>query len=401
MIPEVSTGADATEGVGRRIARKRRARGLTQQGLADRAFVSRSLIQQVETGRRPATPSLVAAVSTALHVDPAEMYGQPYRGATSRADRVHAAIPDIRKALAYVDVAPVLETRPRSLPELATAVTDAKRLQSQTRHIQLGARLPALLNELTVHAHDGGSARAWRLLNQAHSLSNSLARRLGYTDLAQLAVERAAVSAGNSDDPNLPQLVTLSRALLLLAVGAWDPALTLLNRAADGVTLDRPESMTVFGALHLRSAIVAARAGRESDAWDHHGVAQDAARRVGPRVRDEYGVQLTEPNVNIHGVAVAVELTDFDEAIQRAACLSLPPGMSAERRAHHEIDVSRALVSTGQHDRALRRVAHAEKTAPQMTRYHPMARETVGRLIDHYRTMPEPLRALHDRMDLR
>lgn len=396
----MTESSTADEGIGRRIARKRRARGLTQQGLADRAYVSRSLIQQVETGRRPATPSLVASVANALHADHAELYGQPYRGAAPRRDRIHAAIPDIRKALTYVDLAPVLETEPRPLGDLARAIAEAKRLQHQTRHVQLGARLPALLEELTVHAVEGDTPRAWRLLNQAHSLTNSLCRRLGYTDLAQLAMERAAASAGRSDDANLPQLVTLSRALLLLTVGAWDPALTLLRRAAEQVEQDRPESVTVFGALHLRSAIVAARAGRESDAWEHHGVAEEAAKRVGARVKDEYSVQLTRPNVDVHGVAVAVELTDFDEAIRRDTHLSLPAAMPAERRAHHEIDMSRALVSTGQWDRALRRLQRAEQTAPQMTWYHPMARESTGRLVDHYRALPEPLRVLQDHMGL-
>ncbi|MEV0400605.1 helix-turn-helix transcriptional regulator [Actinoallomurus sp. NPDC050550] len=395
-----NTTPDPDEGIGRRIARKRSARGLTQQDLADRAFVSRSLIQQVETGRKPATPSLVTAVASALHIDPVTLYGQPYRGSTMRKDRVHAAIPDIRKALTYVDLAPTLDTPPRPLAELAKAVTEAKRLQQQARHEQLGARLPALIDELTVHAHDTDSPRVWRLLNQTHSLANSLSRRLGYTDLAQLAMERAARSAERSDDPNLPQLVTLSRALLLLTIGAWDPALTLLDRAADHVEQDRPESVTVFGALHLRAAIVAARSGRETEAWEHHAIADDAARRIGSRVRDEYGVQLTAPNVYIHGVAVAVELTDFDEAVRRDSRLSLPSSLPAERRAHHEIDVSRALVSTGQYDRALRRIQSAEKTAPQMTWYHPMARETVGRLVDHYRALPEPLRAIQEHMSL-
>ena len=346
------------------------------------------------------TPSLVASVSKALHLDPADLYGQPYRGDTRRRDRVHEAIPDVRRALMYAELTPTLDTEPRGLVELSRALQEARRLQQQARHVQLGARVPALIEELTVHAHEGGTPRAWRLLNRAHALANSLCRRLGYTDLAQLAIERAAVSARRSDDANLPQLVTLARALPLLTVGAWEPALVLLRHAAEEVDQDRPESTTVYGALHLRSAIVAARAGRESEAWEHHGVAVEAERSVGPRVRDEYGLQVTAANVEIHGVAVAVELTDYDEAIRRDSKLSLPTTVSPERRAHHEIDMSRALVSTGQHDRAVRRLLRAEQTAPQMTWYHPMARETTGRLVDHYRTLPEPLRSLHDHMSL-
>lgn len=98
-MSEVDARTDGDEGIGRRIARKRPARGLTQQGLADRSYVSRSLIQQVETGRKPATPSLVAAVAAVLYADPAELYGQPYRSVTPREDRVHTAIPAIRKPL--------------------------------------------------------------------------------------------------------------------------------------------------------------------------------------------------------------------------------------------------------------------------------------------------------------
>ena len=48
---------DAEDAVGRRIARARKLRGLTQTGLAGRAHVSKSLIAQVESGHKPATPS--------------------------------------------------------------------------------------------------------------------------------------------------------------------------------------------------------------------------------------------------------------------------------------------------------------------------------------------------------
>ncbi|WP_199485231.1 hypothetical protein [Actinomadura craniellae] len=47
---------------------------------------------------------------------------------------------------------------------------------------------------------------------------------------------------------------------------------------------------------------------------------------------------------------------------------------------------------------ALKRLLSAERTAPQMTRYHPSARTMVAHLVDVRRTLPEPLRALHNRM---
>lgn len=163
----------------------------------------------------------------------------------------------------------------------------------------------------------------------------------------------------------------------------------------------RARGLTQQGrALRLRAAVLSARAGNAADAWEHYGLATETVRRLPTRAPDYYGLQFNPVNVDIHGVAVAVELTDFDEAIRRDSDLTLPAALPAERRAHHEIDMCRVLVSTGRYDFALRRILRAEKVASQMTWYHPMARETVGRIVDHFRVLPEPLRALQDRMDL-
>jgi transcriptional regulator with XRE-family HTH domain len=393
----------ASDGIGRRIARTRRTRGLTQQGLADRAYVSRSLIQQVETGHKPATPSLVAAVSAALHVDPAEIYGQPYRGSTVRTDRVHATIPDMRRALNHIDVVPDLSTPPRPLDVLAAEVATLRRLSLAARHVQVGARISSVLEELTVHAYETDSARAWALMNATQAIAASLARRLGYNDLASFAMERAAAAAARSDDPNLPRLAQLSRALLMMTMGSWGAGLKLVRHAGDGMDRNTSASQAVFGALQLRAAMLSARAGNSADAWERYGVAKDVVSGLPARTPDFYALQFNPANVDVHGVAVAVELGDVDEAVKRDSALSKAKTLArlpAERRAHHEIDMGRVLVSAGQFDSALRRVVRADKAAPQMTRYHPMARETVSQLSDYFRRFPEPLRMLQDRMGL-
>lgn len=399
-LSELNTTPDPDEGIGRRIARKRRARGLTQQGLADRSFVSRSLIQQVETGKKPATPSLVAAVATALHVEPAEIYGQPYRGTTSNTDRAHDSIIDIRHALSCTDIPPDIDVPPRSLDDLAREVATIVKQVQDAQFTRVAARLPAIITELSAHAHETDSPRAWRVMNRAIAAAVSLTRRLGYNDLASVGIEHAARAAARSDDANLPLLADLSRSLLLMMMGAWAPGLRLVRRAADQVVMDTPESQVVAGSLQLRAAILAARAGNTSDAWDHHGAAAEIANRLPARTPDHYGLQFNRPNVDVHSAAVAVELTDYDQAIRLDEGIVLPGTLAAERRAHHDIDVGRALVWTGQWDQALRRLLRAEKVAPQMTRHHPMARESVGRLLDHHRSLPEPLRSLQDHMGL-
>lgn len=386
-------------GVGPRLARARKRRGLTQQGLADRAPVSRSYIAQIEAGHKVPHPATVAALARSLRVDPVELTGQPYRD--SRADdRVHEAIPDVRRALAYLDIPPDLEVPPRPLDELATEIETVRTLSKAAKHSQVGARLPALLEELTHHALEHEQPRAWALLNAAQALATSLCRRLGYNDLAAVAIERATASAARAEDPNLPHVARLSRALIMMTVGAWEPGLRLVQHASDGLDTTAPSSKAVAGALHLRAAVLSARAGEASTAWEHHGLAAEAARTLPSRTPDYYALQFSSVNVQIHGAAVATELGDYDEALSRDRALRFPAGLAAERRAHHEIDMSRAHVETGQHERALERLLAAERVAPQMARYHPTAMSVVTYLVDWHRGLPEALRGISARMHI-
>src|SRR5690606_40434373 len=122
--------------------------------------------------------------------------------------------------------------------------------------------------------------------------------------------------------------------------------------------------------------------------------------RAGRARTDVHGTKFGAANVAIHGAAVAVELGDLDEAARRDRQIGerTLAGLVPERRAHHEIDMSRALTELGDYDTALKRLLSAERIAPQMTRHHPTARLVVRHLVDVRRILPEPLRGLHSRM---
>ncbi|MBB6172895.1 hypothetical protein HNR23_002955 [Nocardiopsis mwathae] len=182
---------------------------------------SRSLIALVEKGHRIATSAFIAAASSALIIDPAETSGQPYRGDPATADKVHATIPDLRPALACTDLPPGLDGPPRALHELAAEIERLRRYSLNAKYLRVGTRISAVLTELAAHVHDTGSPRAWRLIDSAQALAVALARRLGYNDLAAGAIRDAADAAENSDDPRLPRLAKLSRALLMMTIGAW------------------------------------------------------------------------------------------------------------------------------------------------------------------------------------
>ncbi|RFS86795.1 helix-turn-helix domain-containing protein [Actinomadura spongiicola] len=393
---------DTAETVGRRVARARKKRDLTQLGLAQRASYSRSHVSQVEAGHKVATPAFVAAVAAALGVDPAEIYGQPFR-ARGHDDQVHSALPELRRVLVYVDVGPELAGPPRSLDVLAAEVATARRLIHKAQLTKLARRLPAVLEELTYWAHETNDPRAWLLLSRAFGHGVSLTRRLGYSGDALALLERGADAARRSGDPNLPHLVTLARALLSMGMNQYQPALTSLDQARADIAPDRPDADEVAGALDLRAAIIAARSSRGSNsesgrAWDYFGRADERIKQG--RGRPVHGLEFTAANVAVHGAAVAAELGDLDEAARRDRDIgdrtlsALPP----ERRTHHEIDMARVLIELGDYGKAESRIESADRIAPQMVTFHPTARAVVAHLVDVRRTLPESLRRLHLRM---
>jgi transcriptional regulator with XRE-family HTH domain/tetratricopeptide (TPR) repeat protein len=391
--------------IGRRIAHARKLRGLTQIGLAGRAHVSKSLIAQVESGHKPATPALIATVSNALSIDVTELTGQPYRENNRRADRIHEAIPAIRQALVYWDIAPDIDTPPRTLDELAAQARRVGSLRMQAAYTEMGDLVPPLLKELVVRAHEAhgaARARAFGLLAGVYAAIDSMACKLGYMDLFALAVERMAWAAGQSDDPLLRPVAAIRRSAAFLTTGAWDGGRQLLDRAAREVTAGSATdqaALSVLGTAHLRSAIMAARAGQADPAWSSIEQARQVADQIGHDTRD-YGLLFGPANVSIHEVAVAVELGDADQAVRRAARFTLPADLPRERSSHHYIDLSRAWLWQRDTAKALACVTKAERLAPQRTRYHPMARETIINLLDIRRRTPEQLRGIASRMGL-
>jgi len=394
-------GDDLGEHTGQRIARARKRRGLSQRALATKAKISYSLLSKVESGHKAASPTLVAAVARALSEDKAKLDGQPYRGKDQRSDAVHMAIPEIRRAIACLEITPDLDVPPRSLDELTIERDRAHRLLGDAAHIQLGALLPASIEELTVHAVETEDPRAWGLLSGMLSLGFALSRRLGYHDLAQVALERASYAADRSDDPNLPHVVSLSRALQLFTIGSWSTASKLMARTASKIDQSQPGALHVLTAVHLRGAVAASRVDHGNGAWEHHGLAVEAVSRIpGGRQGDPYGLQANASNVQIHECAIAIEMGDYGKAIKKDDGLVFSSSLSGARRAHHEIDMARTLAWVGKEEKALKRLVMAEKVAPEVTCFHPTARSTARQLSAHYRTVPESLRRLENRMAL-
>lgn len=392
------------EGIGPRIAEARKLAGLTQDGLSMLVPCSKSLVSQVERGSKPATPWFIAAVARALHIDVTELTGQPYRGSTGRADRVHASIPAIRVALNYWDVPPELEAEPRDLEAIRHDVRGVAALLDRIDYVELGKRLPGLIEELAavLHASEGTQRRTVaEMLMHAFVAAKSVAYRLGYVDLTSVAVDRATQAAHETENPELLAYVAEERSQVFFASVAYRAGLTFLDQAHrkfDSLLSGSEPGLAVVGSMHLRSAILAARMHpRRTDAWEHLGLAREYASRIG-RDTTHYGLSFGPANVRIHEIAAAIEMEDPDEALRRNEGFEPSRALPPERSSHHYIDLARVQLMAGKSDRALDSLKRADRLSPQHTAYHPMARETVTGLLRAHARIPEPLRSLARRI---
>lgn len=376
------------ERAGARIATLRKARGLTQRQLAERASVSYSLLTKVESGAAGASPALIGAVARALRVDVPRITGQPYEESRGQAGRLRECVEAIRHSVDTYDLPPEGIT-PRPYAALATDVRRISALGQSAMFAQIGADLPGLLAELSAAIHaapDSERPRLYGLLAEAYSGASIIASLLGYLDLRGQVVDRIRWASEKCDDPLRIHRVRWQRTASLMSVGAYQQAQTLMTQVRDELgddlsSMDGP-ALSVYGSSHLRSAILAARASRTTgpgsaqDAWTQLEAAREVANRMGTD-RNDYGLAFGPSNVAQHEVAVAVELEDGGEAVRRAGQIKLPNSVPAVRRGHYYIDLARGYVMAGDLTGGMRCLQQARRIAPQQTRHHPMVRETV------------------------
>jgi transcriptional regulator with XRE-family HTH domain len=380
--------------VGQRVARQRRLCGLTQAQLAARAAVEVSLLGQVERGLALASPALVAAVARALGVEVASVYGQPYPPPITDPDADHAGIPALRAALGH-EQDPDPDCPPSTPTELRARLDACEQHRAAGCYRQLTIALPEVLARAYALAHqarDAGAAKtAWALVTDACLLALAAAYRFGYLDLALLCGQHARPAAGQAADPLRVALCDYQRAGLRRYRGDYYGALLALERAHLRLAEQTsPAADALRVALHLREAIIHARLGTPTRAHQHLDRAADLlARGLPPSPR--YGIAATATTLDIHHVAVAVELDDPDTALARAEQIKIPTGESAAVVGRYWIDLARAHTLRADPTPALHALHQARHTAPQLARYHSQVHQIVHLLTETARRDPDTL----------
>ncbi|MGI5171711.1 helix-turn-helix domain-containing protein [Spirillospora sp. CA-253888] len=383
------TGPSFDGGTGTNIAVLRKAAGLTQDQLAQRANISKSLLSKVEIGDRSASHALVAAVARALHVPIERVHGQPFDAVEASA--THAPIDQLRAVLRTYDLPPDEHARPRPLRALGAELQAAADLRRRGHYTRLGQHLPGLLRELTAAAlaATGDDRRtAFGLLVSGYYAAHGLAYRLGYGDLAESIEHKLAWAADHAEDPLAAALADWTRVNSFQAAGDYDHGLQILDRArtdlTPGLQDGGPAASVLAGSMHLRAVTLASRAGDPGAVSEHLAAAHGLADEFGDdQVR--YHLTFGPANIRIHALAAHVELGQIDKAVELGAAFAPPLSVPPTRVGHHYIDLARAYLEAGDRSATLRALQQARQAAPEQTRYHPMVRETTRVLISLHR----------------
>ncbi|MFG2011401.1 helix-turn-helix domain-containing protein [Micromonospora sp. NPDC048868] len=363
----------ADEPIGRRVARWRARRRMTQQMFADRLGRSKSWVDKTERGVRPLDRyPVIQEIARVLRVDPMVLLGE-HRPPPAEGSPV-AGVDGVRAALARYDD----HGATASVAETGRHVAHAWLTYQHGHYAQVVRLLPMLL-----HAAQGARAQEPGLLVQAYRITSSVLVKLGEADLSWLAADRAMAVAGG--DPVLAGAATVAVGQALRALGRDRLALVATLAAARRVA---PASEAVHGTLLIQAALAAAGCGD----IDRSEELVERAARVAARVAgdDPHRTGFGPGAVEAARVVAALERGDAGEAVRRheqAVRQEAWRRLPAEYRAAYLVDAARAYLQVGDLCGAARVLVDADAVAPAEVRCRPSARTVVAEVA---RAHPAP-----------
>ncbi|MEV6796422.1 helix-turn-helix transcriptional regulator [Streptomyces sp. NPDC051320] len=367
--------SDTALQLGQRIAATRQSRRMTQADLARVSYISLAMVKAIERGARAPSDATLDSIAAALAVDPTRLV----IGHTGTERRVHAALPELSAVLAAYDVP--LDPPRRSAEELRSAVAEAVNWRLAAQYGRVARHIALLLQDSLCHLHTSHEPDAARLVVAAARTADAVAYKYGAHDLSARLIDVMRWAEAQADDPFLTASVAYVRTETFFVARAHRAGLRALEIAVD--TAPPPvcaRSVAARGALHMRAAVIAGRAG-EASAADTH---LSQARVLGDAVKEDIyqGTAFGPDSVRIHEVSVAVSLGGehvgraLDVAREWKPSLAIP----AERRSGFYIELARAQLWSGMADNAFESLKVARSIAPQHTREHPWAKEDAARL---------------------
>jgi transcriptional regulator with XRE-family HTH domain len=378
--------------LGRKIAEQRRRRGLSQPELARMIDRSVAWVSQVERGvRKVDRMSVLETLATALDMPLAELAAEAPVVAAVNEEAPGAA--GLRLVLSGAwPLLAMLNGQDAPPPDALRAKTDgAWSLTHEGRYADLADLLRDLVPELESGARSVPEAKrpeVFELLAAAYQACAAALAELDEPDAAWIAADRGMAAAERAGNPLLAAAGAFRLVIVFLGARHYAQAEETARTAADAlrhITDDgTPEAMSMWGALTLQRAVIAAHLGDAAGAYRFLDQAQPAAEQVGPG-RNDYNTEFGPANLTLHEIAVAVELGDAGRAL-RAADTVDAAALTAERRARMLIDLARAHAQRRQVAQAVAALRQAEDLTPEQVHAHGLVRQVVTDLL----TMQNP-----------
>lgn len=384
--------------IGDTLARLRRARPMTQEGLAEAAGVSVETIRKLEQGKSPAARmSTLNKLARALGVPTSRLLGNAAQAAAEGTPDVDGvALIELRKALTPARglrgaMLSGPEAEPPTLDDVATSIRALDRAYHLDDYATTLAGLPILIAEARLAVAESAAddlAPALTLMAQTYQLAGTTLIQLRHFDLAHRALTDALDAADASGDEVIGASAITTMCWLLLRQARFDETEQLAISTADLIepsfSRARPAHLAVWGWLLLRAAAAAARDARADDADEMLRGAAAAAIRIGDRVP----ASLLSPGLATIGAfcptTVAWKTVESeliaghpDRALQLSQ--SVPPSdkPTSNNRHRHLLDVAAAHTQMGAYDSAQAVLLDLRRSAPAWLRHQRYARDLV------------------------
>ncbi len=371
--------------VGDRIAMWRSLRGWSQRQLADFSGLSPAFIGFLESGARQLNRRRdLYALADALQCTPEDLTGEMPVLSDPAGVAVQTVVPSLRTAL--IDGGPDLppDVRAREVDALMRELRWAQRVWTDGRYEAFGPRVPALIDELHVHAASADehtSHRALAALVEAYDLAQGLARVLGRPELGMVAAEKAHHAAVQTQERALIGFARWMQTMAMERAGGRRRAPRLADAAIREMEPHAgagDEQAQMYGMLHLLAGLLAARADRAEESAEHLDEAEALARRTGEG--NAFWLHFGPTNVAMWRVGAAVESGEGPRALEIVRGIDAAVIHSPAREADFCMEVGRGLAQQedGSRDHeALRWFLRAERLAAQKVRSDPLVRGIV------------------------
>ncbi len=383
---------DYQQALGRKIAAERHRRGLSQPELARMIDRSVAWVSQVERGvRKVDRMSVLETLAAALDVPLAELAAEAPVVAAVTEEPPGAAGLRLVLSSAHVLRAMLHSGRAPAISTLRSKTRKAWDLTHAGRYTELTELLQGLVPDLETAARavaENQRTEVFELLATTYQACSAALEKLGEPDIAWIAADRAMAAAERAGDPLLVAAGAFRLVFVFLTARHYDQAEETARTAADALWPmaddGDPKAMSLWGALTLQRAVIAARRNDPDTAYNQLELARQMADRLGEGC-DDYNTEFGPANVTLYEVAVAVELGDAGRALRAAATVDTS-GLSAERQARMLIDVARAHAQRRQVPEAVVALRQAEEITPEQFRGHDLVRQLVSDLL----TMQDP-----------